>query len=348
MSAIGARFTRAFNRKSIYLLAGATAAAGAGLAFNNYQNDRRNYNRNSNNSSKVWTGLAAGTGLHTAVAQKAPEDYQKVYNAIAQKLQDEDEYDNYIGYGPVLVRLAWHVSGTFEKADNSGGSYGGTYRFKKEMNDPSNKGLQNGFEFLGSIQKQFPWISHGDLFTLAGITAIQEMQGPKIPWRAGRVDQPERATPENGRLPDAAQHADYVRNFFKRMNFNDREVVALMGAHALGKTHLKNSGFEGPWGAATNSFSNEFYNNLLNEQWKLETNDAGNKQYNSKSGFMMLPTDMALVQDPKYKKIVEEYASNQDAFFNDFAKVFTKLIENGIEFPKDIKYTTFKTLEEQQ
>ncbi|CEP64460.1 cytochrome-c peroxidase LALA0_S11e04676g [Lachancea lanzarotensis] len=345
-AAIGARFTRALNRNSLYLLAGATAAVGAGVAFNNYQNGRRNQKQNS---PKIWGTLAAGgAGLHTAEVQKSPQDYQKVYNAIAQKMQDEDEYDNYIGYGPVLVRLAWHVSGTFEKADNSGGSFGGTYRFKKEMNDPSNKGLQNGFDFLGSIQKQFPWISHGDLFTLAGVTAIQEMQGPKIPWRAGRVDQPENTTPDNGRLPDATKDANYVRNFFARMKFSDREVVALMGAHALGKTHLKNSGFEGPWGAATNSFSNEFYNNLLNEQWKLESNDAGNKQYNSKSGFMMLPTDMALVQDPKYKKIVQEYAKNQDVFFSDFAKVFTKLIENGIEFPKNIKATTFKTLEEQQ
>ncbi|CAI7218952.1 ASB_collapsed_G0034680.mRNA.1.CDS.1 [Saccharomyces cerevisiae] len=80
---------------------------------------------------------------------------------------------------------------------------------------------------------------------------------------------------------------------------NDREVVALMGAHALGKTHLKNSGYEGPWGAANNVFTNEFYLNLLNEDWKLEKNDANNEQWDSKSGYMMLPTDYSLIQDPK-------------------------------------------------
>ncbi|SCU99661.1 LAME_0G04676g1_1 [Lachancea meyersii CBS 8951] len=343
MSAIGSTFSRAFSKNSIYLLAGATTAVGAGVAFNKYQNNNRN-----NSRWKIWAPLAAGTGLHLAEVQKGPEDYQKIYNAIATKLRDEDEYDNYIGYGPVLVRLAWHVSGTFEKSDNSGGSFGGTYRFKKEMNDPSNKGLQNGFKFLSPIQKEFPWISHGDLYTLAGVTAIQEMQGPKIPWKAGRVDQPEDKTPDNGRLPDASKDASYVRNFYKRMNFNDREVVALLGAHALGKTHYDNSGFEGPWGAATNTFSNEYFNNLLNENWKLEKNEAGNMQYNNDKGYMMLPTDMALVQDPNYKKIVKEYAENEKAFFSDFSKAFTKLIENGIEFPKDIKATTFKTLDEQE
>ncbi|CUS24674.1 LAQU0S18e01640g1_1 [Lachancea quebecensis] len=345
MSAFGATFTRAFNKRSLALLTGVTAVAGSAAAFQNYQSS--NNGSGSGRNSKLWGTLTAGTALHVAEAQKKPEDYQKVYNAIALKLRDEDEYDNYIGYGPVLVRLAWHISGTWEKDDNSGGSFGGTYRFKKEMNDPSNKGLQNGFQFLSSIHEKFPWISHGDLFTLAGVTAIQEMQGPKIPWRAGRVDQGEDTTPDNGRLPDASRDANYVRNFFKRMNFDDREVVALLGAHALGKTHYKNSGYEGPWGAATNVFSNEYYVNLLNEKWEYVKNDEGNMQYNNDKGYMMLPTDMALVQDPKYLKIVKEYANNQDVFFTDFGKVFTKLIQNGIEFPKEIKATTFKTLDEQ-
>lgn len=39
------------------------------------------------------------------------EDYQKVYDAVAKKLEQENEYDDG-SYGPVLLRLAWHASGT--------------------------------------------------------------------------------------------------------------------------------------------------------------------------------------------------------------------------------------------
>lgn len=286
--------------------------------------------------------------VHSAYEKiRSYEDYQKVYNEIAERIRDLDEYDNYIGYGPILVRLAWHTSGTWDRNDNTGGSYGGTYRFAKESGDPSNMGLQNAAKMLEPVKQKFPWISYGDLYTLGGVTAVQELQGPKVGWRAGRVDQDESTTPDNGRLPDGAQGADYVRTFFERLSLNDREVVALMGAHALGKTHLKNSGFEGPWGAANNIFTNEFFVNLLNEPWKLEKNEAGNMQYNSPKGYMMLPTDYSLTQDSKYLPIVKEYAENQDKFFEDFAQAFRKLLELGIDYPKTAKPYYFKTLEEQ-
>lgn len=39
------------------------------------------------------------------------DDYQKVYNEIAKVLEEKDDYDDG-SYGPVVVRLAWHCSGT--------------------------------------------------------------------------------------------------------------------------------------------------------------------------------------------------------------------------------------------
>jgi len=72
---------------------------------------------------------------------------------------------------------------------------------------------------MEKVKQEFPWISYGDLWTLAGVAAIQEMAGPHIPWRPGRIDGfSHQATPD-GRLPDATQGADHLRNIFYRMGY---------------------------------------------------------------------------------------------------------------------------------
>jgi cytochrome c peroxidase len=67
--------------------------------------------------------VAGGYGLYTLkpelFGQEAKatlftprfEDYQKVYNMVAKRLEEHDNYDDG-SYGPVLLRLAWHASGT--------------------------------------------------------------------------------------------------------------------------------------------------------------------------------------------------------------------------------------------
>lgn len=47
--------------------------------------------------------------------------------------------------------------------------------------------------------------------------------------------------------------------------FNDQEIVALIGAHALGRCHTDRSGFEGPWTFSPTTMTNEFYKLLFNE-----------------------------------------------------------------------------------
>ncbi len=62
------------------------------------------------------------------------------------------------------------------------------------------------------------------------------MGGPVIPWRPGRTDADDGSkTVPDGRLPDASQGAAHIREVFGRMGFNDEEMVALIGAHALGQ-----------------------------------------------------------------------------------------------------------------
>ena len=47
---------------------------------------------------------------------------------------------------------------------------------------------------------------------------------------------------------------------------------------------------------------------------------------------MMLPADLAFLQDPAFRKCVEAYAKDEALFFHDFAAAFSKLLELGVPF----------------
>ncbi|KAK1755309.1 cytochrome c peroxidase mitochondrial precursor [Echria macrotheca] len=299
----------------------------------------------SSSSSWLWIAGAAAVGgggfwLYTQdSASTTPkvftpkfEDYQAVYNEIASRLEEKDDYDDG-SYGPVLLRLAWHASGTYDKETGTGGSNGATMRFNPEASHGANAGLKAARDFLEPVKAKFPWITYSDLWILGGVCAIQEMLGPEVPYRPGRSDRDMAACTPDGRLPDAAQGQDHLRNIFYRMGFNDQEIVALAGAHALGRCHKDRSGFDGPWTFSPTVLTNDYFKLLLNEKWQWKKWD-GPKQYEDKSTktLMMLPADMALVQDKKFKQWVEKYAADNDLFFKDFSAVVLKLFELGVPF----------------
>ena len=68
-------------------------------------------------------------------------------------------------------------------------------------------------------------------------------------------DRPRRLAPA-GSDPSDAQH---LRDVFYRMGFDDRAIVALSGAHALGRCHTTASGYDGPWSPTPRIFNNAYY-----------------------------------------------------------------------------------------
>lgn len=232
---------------------------------------------------------------------------------------------------PIAARCAWHAAGTFDARDGTGGSDGAHMRFEPEISDPANAGLTIVHDLLHKVKKEHPEISIADLWTFAGSQAIELMGGPKIPHRFGRTDDADGARcPAHGRLPDAAQGADHLRSVFGRMGFDDREIVALSGAHTVGRCHRVRSGFDGPWTHNPLRFDNAYFRNLVNLEWVPRKWDGPLQFTDTATGrLMMLPTDMALVQDAKFRVFVELYAKDQDVFFKDFANVFAKLLSLG-------------------
>lgn len=249
----------------------------------------------------------------------------------------------YYSFATIGTDNSRHSSGTYDAETDTGGSNGAGMRYEAEGGDPANAGLQHARVFLEPVKSKHPWITYADLWTLAGVVAIKEMGGPDIPWQGGRTDYVDDSKlPPRGRLPDAAKGADHLRWIFNRMGFNDQEIVALSGAHNLGRCHSDRSGFEGAWVNNPTRFSNQYFRLLLSLQWKKKTLKNGIEQfvnYDEDSGteLMMLPTDIALTQDKAFMKYVELYARDKETFFADFTKVFSKLAELGIVRDEDGK-----------
>jgi len=196
----------------------------------------------------------------------------------------------------------------------TGGSGGGTIRFKSELDHGGNAGLANtAVKWLEPIHAKYDGLTYGDLYTLAGVTAIKEMGGPTIGWSSGRVDADEITVTPDGRLPNAdsgppladKSDADHLRTVFNRMGFNDQEIVILSGAHAIGRCHENASGYSGPWTPTPTTFNNAYYTLLTSLKW-IPKDWSGPPQYvdGSTGKLMMLPTDLVLLQDKSFMKWV--------------------------------------------
>lgn len=134
-------------------------------------------------------------------------------------------------------------------------------RLEPESTWGANAGLAAARKFLEPVATKFG-LSQADVWTLAGATAIEYMGGPTIKWRPCRTDSAKPTTVPDGRLPSAncgssQANVAHIREVFGRLGFNDRETVALIGAHAVGRCHPEASGFWGPWTYAESTFSNE-------------------------------------------------------------------------------------------
>lgn len=279
---------------------------------------------------------AAATPVFVASCDEA-----SARSAIAKLIEDsEEKRDDGTSMGPTFVRLAWHSSGTWCAKTKTGGSDGGRMKFCPESRWGANAGLAEARRLIEGVAEAHG-LSRADAFTLGGVVAIEGMGGPTIAWQAGRSDAADgSSSPPDGRLPDADKGTlkgtvQHLRDIFHRMGFDDKDIVALSGAHALGRCHETASGYWGPWTFAETTFSNEYFRLLLEETWTLKTTHNGHAwtgpdQFEDPSGkLMMLPSDVALLWDKEFRKHVEVYAKDEELFFKDFAAAFAKLLAFG-------------------
>jgi catalase-peroxidase len=122
------------------------------------------------------------------------------------------------------------------------------------------------------------------------------------------------------------------------------------------------SGLEGAWTPTPTEWSTIFLNNLLTFEWVQTKSPAGAVQWvpkdeslhqltpdahiaGKRNPVVMLTTDLALREDPAYRKISEKFVKNPDAFNDAFARAWFKLTHRdmgpstryvGVEAPTEM------------
>ncbi|XP_020573587.1 probable L-ascorbate peroxidase 6, chloroplastic [Phalaenopsis equestris] len=240
---------------------------------------------------------------------------------------------------PILVRLGWHDAGTYDKNIEEWpqrGGANGSLRFDIELKHGANAGLVNALKLLQPIKDKYSGVTYADLFQLASATAIEEAGGPKISMKYGRVDVtgPEQC-PVEGKLPAAGppSPADHLREVFYRMGLNDKEIVALSGAHTLGRSRPERSG----WGKPETKYTKNGPGAPGGQSWTVQWLKFDNSYFKDikerkDEDLLVLPTDAVLFDDPSFKIYSEKYAKDQDSFFKDYAEAHSKLSNLGAKF----------------
>ena len=206
-------------------------------------------------------------------------DLAAVKRDIAAVLTDSKDWwpADFGHYGPLMIRMAWHLAGTYRISDGRGGAGAGQQRFAPLNSWPDNVSLDKARRLLWPVKKKYGQkISWGDLMVLTGNVALESMGFETFGFGGGREDvwepdddvywgpettwlDDERYTGDreledplaavqmgliyvnpqgpNGN-PDPLAAARDIRETFRRMAMNDEETVALIaGGHTFGKTH---------------------------------------------------------------------------------------------------------------
>lgn len=296
---------------------------------------------------------------HIAPCSCSSDDLEKKKEQLLKAKQLCKELVLSKSCAPILVRTAWHDSGTYDKANagkpwpEAGGAIGSIIT-EHEINAPPNAGLKKAVTmYLKPIKDQVPLVSWADLIQMASATAIEVAGGPNIPMKYGRVDGvpkpvpppfglPDALPPFGGPLKNASDPAEHLRYVFYKYGMDDRDIVALSGAHTLGRAFKDRSGTveEGytggtaytKKGAANLEKSETAGGRSWTKNWLKFDNSYFADMAKADPDCVAFPTDKVLVTDPGFKPHFELFAKDEAAFFAAYAHSHKKLSELGSKF----------------
>jgi catalase-peroxidase len=206
-------------------------------------------------------------------------DLKELKNDIEKTLTTSQDWwpADWGHYGGLMIRSAWHASGTYRTMDGRGGSDGGQTRFEPQNSWPDNANLDKARRLMWPVKQKYGRnVSWGDLIVLSGNVSLESMGFETLGFAGGRADdweadlvywgaetkwlEADKRFSKDGKLENplaavqmgliyvnpegpGANHdpldaAKHMRLSFGRMAMNDEEIVALVaGGHTLGKAH---------------------------------------------------------------------------------------------------------------
>ncbi|XP_020591336.1 peroxidase 42-like [Phalaenopsis equestris] len=201
-------------------------------------------------------------------------------------------------------------------------------------------------EIKDAVERECPGVvSCADILVLSARDGIVAVGGPSIPLKTGRRDgRKSRAEVVEKFLPDHNESISSVLDKFGAMGIDTPGLVALLGAHSVGRTHcvklvhrlypevdpalnpdhvphmLKKC-----YDPIPDPKSVQYVRNDRGTPMKLDNNYYRNILDNK--GLLMV--DHELASNPKTRPYVKKMAKSQDYFFEHFARAITLLSENN-------------------
>ena len=234
-----------------------------------------------------WVGLSTlqqkklTSIFYTPWFERLPEEEAISFAYVAQTFYDflgtgadSNPDDHYQSFAPLLLRTAFHSSGSYDHSSGTGGSNGATILNDVELADDFNQCIEKATTEINNLLSGSSTVTLADAMVIAAVVALDVMEFPRMDLlrvEGGRVDLDNIAYRDRLTSPDN----DPMTHFMTRYDLSVSELVAVIGGgHNFGAAHGMCSGYIGQWTNSPltwmdpNTGVPSFFVDLLREDWR--------------------------------------------------------------------------------